>query len=140
MQDAQYWLNEFEVAQVADVLRRDQKCAPVGRPSVHIVQLRKQQAATKQAALIARQVVAQATADRQRRGVGSQRREGLAVAVHIAGQAPRRQPAPGRARLQQQRSVGALAQCRGQRDRLADIARAAVSDRPGRARSFHHWH
>ena len=51
---------EFEVAQVADVLRRDQKYAPVGRPSVHIVQLRKQQAATKQAALIARQVVAQA--------------------------------------------------------------------------------
>ena len=58
----------------------------------------------------------------------------------IDWQAPRRQPAPGRARLQQQRSVGALAQCRGQRDRLADIARAAVSDRPGRARSFHHWH
>ncbi|HDS0948995.1 TPA: hypothetical protein QDZ34_001459 [Stenotrophomonas maltophilia] len=51
---------EFEVAQVADVLRRDQKYAPVGRPSVHIVQLRKQQAATKQAALIARNVVAQA--------------------------------------------------------------------------------
>ncbi|HDS1649802.1 hypothetical protein NJH49_07675 [Stenotrophomonas maltophilia] len=51
---------EYEVAQVADVLRRDQKYAPVGRPSVHIVQLRKQQAATRQAALIARQVVAQA--------------------------------------------------------------------------------
>ncbi|MGE6334133.1 hypothetical protein [Stenotrophomonas sp. NPDC077659] len=51
---------EFEVAQVADVLRRDQKYAPVGRPSVHIVQLRKQQAATRQAALIARNVVAQA--------------------------------------------------------------------------------
>ncbi|AWH27815.1 MULTISPECIES: hypothetical protein [Stenotrophomonas] len=55
-----YLQAEFEVAQVADVLRRDQKYAPVGRPSVHIVQLRKQQAATKQAALIARQVVAQA--------------------------------------------------------------------------------
>ncbi len=51
---------EFEVAQVADILRRDQKYAPAGRPSVHIVQLRKQQAATKQAALIARNVVAQA--------------------------------------------------------------------------------
>ncbi|MBL0734668.1 MULTISPECIES: hypothetical protein [Stenotrophomonas] len=55
-----YLQAEFEVAQVADVLRRDQKYAPAGRPSVHIVQLRKQQAATKQAALIARQVVAQA--------------------------------------------------------------------------------
>ncbi|MCI1064263.1 hypothetical protein, partial [Stenotrophomonas maltophilia] len=50
-----YLQAEFEVAQVADVLRRDQKYAPVGRPSLHIVQLRKQQAATKQAALIARQ-------------------------------------------------------------------------------------
>ncbi|MGE8222478.1 MAG: hypothetical protein ACN6OZ_06620 [Stenotrophomonas sp.] len=55
-----YLQAEFEVAQVADVLRRDQKYAPVGRPSINIVQLRKQQAATKQAALIARQVVAQA--------------------------------------------------------------------------------
>ena len=52
--------SEHEVALVADVLRRDQKYAPAGRPSIHIVQLRKQQAATKQAALIARQVVAQA--------------------------------------------------------------------------------
>ena len=55
-----YLQAEFEVAQVADILRRDQKYAPVGRPSVHIVQLRKQQAATRQSALIARQVVAQA--------------------------------------------------------------------------------
>ncbi|KAG1393322.1 hypothetical protein G6F59_014390 [Rhizopus arrhizus] len=55
-----YLQAEFEVAQVADVLRRDRKYAPVGRPSINIVQLRKQQAATKQAALIARQVVAQA--------------------------------------------------------------------------------
>ncbi len=46
------------------MLRRDQKYAPVGRPSVHIVQLRKQQAATKQAALIGRQVVAQAAQTR----------------------------------------------------------------------------
>jgi len=51
---------EHEVGQVADVLRRDQKYAPVGRPSVHIVQLRKQQAATRQAALVARQRLAQA--------------------------------------------------------------------------------
>ncbi|KAG0940571.1 hypothetical protein G6F31_015135 [Rhizopus arrhizus] len=69
-----------------------------------------------------------ATADRQRRGLGGQCREGLAVAVHIAGQPPRRQPAPRRARLQHQRPMGALAQRRGQRNRLADIARAAVRD------------
>ena len=50
---------EHEVEQVADVLRRDQKYAPAGRPSVHIVQLRKQQAATKQVMLIARQRLAQ---------------------------------------------------------------------------------
>ena len=35
-----YLQAEFEVAQVADVLRRDQKYAPVGRPSINIVQLR----------------------------------------------------------------------------------------------------
>lgn len=60
--DAQhrYLQAENEVSQVADILRRDQKYAPVGRPSINIVQLRKQQAATRQAALIARQVVAQA--------------------------------------------------------------------------------
>ena len=50
---------EHEVEQVADVLRRDQPYAPAGRPSVHIVQLRKQQAATKQVMLIARQRLAQ---------------------------------------------------------------------------------
>ncbi|WP_153189613.1 hypothetical protein [Stenotrophomonas sp. MYb238] len=50
---------EHEVAQVADVLRRDQKYAPAGRPSIHIVQLRKQQAAAKQVMLIARQRLAQ---------------------------------------------------------------------------------
>lgn len=49
---------EHEVGQVADVLRRDQKYAPAGRPSVHIVQIRKQQAAARQAALNARQVLA----------------------------------------------------------------------------------
>ncbi|MDH2065357.1 hypothetical protein N5J52_20850 [Stenotrophomonas maltophilia] len=52
-----YLQAEFEVAQVADVLRRDQKYAPVGRPSVHIVQLRKQQAATKQVAQAAQTFV-----------------------------------------------------------------------------------
>ncbi|MGB3394286.1 MAG: hypothetical protein WA956_15365 [Stenotrophomonas sp.] len=51
---------EDEVAQVADVLRRDQKYAPAGRPSIHIVQLRKQQAAARQVMLIARQRLAQA--------------------------------------------------------------------------------
>ena len=58
---AQYQLlhAEHEVEQVADILRRDQKYAPVGRPSVQIVQLRKQQAATKQVMLIARQRLAQ---------------------------------------------------------------------------------
>ena len=50
---------EHDVAQVADILRRDQKYAPVGRPSVHIVQLRKQQAAAKQVMLVARQRLAQ---------------------------------------------------------------------------------
>ena len=51
---------EHDVARVADVLRRDQKYAPAGRPSVHIVQLRKQQAAARQVMLVARQRLAQA--------------------------------------------------------------------------------
>ena len=50
---------EHEVAQVTDVLRRDQKYAPAGRPSIHIVQLRKQRAAATQVMLIARQRLAQ---------------------------------------------------------------------------------
>jgi len=49
-----------EVTQVADILRRDQKFAPPGRPSVHLVKLRNQQASTRQAALVARQAHAQA--------------------------------------------------------------------------------
>lgn len=54
------WLHaEHDVAQVADILRRDQKYAPAGRPSVHIVQLRKQQAAARQVLLVARQRLAQ---------------------------------------------------------------------------------
>jgi len=46
---------------VADELRRYQKYAAPGKPSLQIVQLRKQQAAVKQASLIARQGYAQAT-------------------------------------------------------------------------------
>ena len=52
-----------DVGQVADVLRRDQKYAPAGRPSIHLVQLRKQQAGAKQAALVARQAHARAAQD-----------------------------------------------------------------------------
>lgn len=51
---------EQAVADVADVLRRDQKFAPPGRPSLHLVQLRRQQAGVKQAALVARRELAQA--------------------------------------------------------------------------------
>ncbi len=51
---------ELEVGQVADILRRDQKFSPPGRPSINIVQLRKQQAVTRQTALVARQGLAQA--------------------------------------------------------------------------------
>jgi hypothetical protein len=50
-----------EMDSVADELRKYQKYAVPGKPSLQIVQLRKQQAATKQAALIARQGYAQAT-------------------------------------------------------------------------------
>ena len=50
-----------DIALVADELRRYQKFAAPGKPSLQIVQLRKQQAAVKQAALIARQGFAQAT-------------------------------------------------------------------------------
>ncbi|MBD3828791.1 MULTISPECIES: hypothetical protein [Stenotrophomonas] len=50
-----------DIALVADELRRYQKYALPGKPSLQIVQLRKQQATVKQAALIARQNYAQAT-------------------------------------------------------------------------------
>jgi len=43
-----------EVAAVADILRRDQKFAPPGRPSLHLVQLRRQQATVQQAERLAR--------------------------------------------------------------------------------------
>jgi len=50
-----------DIELVADELRRYQKYAMPGKPSLQIVQLRKQQATVKQAALIARQNYAQAT-------------------------------------------------------------------------------
>ncbi|WP_411849685.1 hypothetical protein ACLB90_11870 [Stenotrophomonas sp. LGBM10] len=50
-----------DIGLVADELRRYQKYALPGKPSLQIVQLRKQQATVKQAALIARQNYAQAT-------------------------------------------------------------------------------
>lgn len=50
-----------DISLVADELRRYQKYAVPGKPSLQIVQLRKQQASVKQAALIARQNYAQAT-------------------------------------------------------------------------------
>lgn len=46
----------------ADALRRDQKFAPPGRPSLHIVQLRQQQAAAQQATRRAKQAFAHAAA------------------------------------------------------------------------------
>ncbi|MET7141693.1 hypothetical protein M3S04_00140 [Xanthomonas sp. PPL139] len=46
----------------ADALRRDQKFAPPGRPSLHLVQLRQQQAAAQQALRRANQALAQAAA------------------------------------------------------------------------------
>ena len=50
-----------DITLVADELRRYQKYALPGKPSLQIVQLRKQQGAVKQTALIARQNFAQAT-------------------------------------------------------------------------------
>ncbi|WP_369943793.1 hypothetical protein [Xanthomonas medicagonis] len=44
----------------ADALRRDQKFAPPGRPPLHLVQLRQQQAAAQQALRRAKQELAQA--------------------------------------------------------------------------------
>ncbi|MCS4235482.1 hypothetical protein [Stenotrophomonas sp. BIGb0135] len=51
----------LDIGLVADELRRYQKYAAPGKPSLQIVLLRKQQAAVKQASLIARQGYAQAT-------------------------------------------------------------------------------
>lgn len=49
---------QAEVSAVADILRRDQKFSPPGRPSLHLVQLRRQQASVQQAARAARQAAA----------------------------------------------------------------------------------
>ncbi|MEG2806304.1 hypothetical protein [Stenotrophomonas sp.] len=51
----------IDIGLVADELRRYQKFAAPGKPSLQIVQLRRQQATVKQASLIARQGYAQAT-------------------------------------------------------------------------------
>ena len=52
-----------DVRAVADILRRDQKFSPPGRPSLHLVQLRRQQAAVQQLERAARQrAAASATA------------------------------------------------------------------------------
>ena len=51
-----------DVRAVADILRRDQKFAPPGRPSLHLVQLRRQQAAVQQAERTARQRAAASAA------------------------------------------------------------------------------
>lgn len=49
------WQTAFETQQVADDLRRYQKFAKPGQPSPHIVQLRQQQGAVRQASSRARQ-------------------------------------------------------------------------------------
>ncbi|WP_369937184.1 hypothetical protein [Xanthomonas tesorieronis] len=61
----------------ADALRRDQKFAPPGRPSLHLVQLRQQQAAAQQATRRAKQDFAQAAA-------GFVRSAGLAPATKLS--------------------------------------------------------
>lgn len=50
---------EADVGLVADELRRYQKFAPPGRPSLQIVQLRRQQSAVQQAQRVARQAFIQ---------------------------------------------------------------------------------
>ena len=52
----------FDTEQVADGLRRYQKFAKPGQPSPHIVQLRQQQAAARQASSQSRQALIQAAA------------------------------------------------------------------------------
>ena len=52
----------FDTARVADELRRYQKFAKPGRPSPHIVQLRQQQAAARQASSQSRQLLIQSAA------------------------------------------------------------------------------
>lgn len=52
----------FDTGMVADALRRDQKFTKPGQPSVHIVQLRQQQAAVRQAASQSKQSFIKAAA------------------------------------------------------------------------------
>lgn len=52
----------FDTEQVADALRRYQKFAKPGQPSPHIVQLRQQQAAVRQASSQSRQLLVQSAA------------------------------------------------------------------------------
>lgn len=49
------WRADRDIALVADELRRYQKFAPPGRPSLQIVQLRRQQSQVRQALRVARQ-------------------------------------------------------------------------------------
>lgn len=53
---------DAEVVAVADILRRDQKFSPPGRPSLHLVQLRRQQSRVQLAQRSARQACAAAAA------------------------------------------------------------------------------
>lgn len=52
----------FDTQQVADALRRDQKFARPGQPSPHIVRLRQQQAAARQASSQSKQALIKAAA------------------------------------------------------------------------------
>ncbi len=52
----------LDAQQVADTLRRDQKFARPGQPSAHIVQLRQQQAAARQAGSQSKQALIKAAA------------------------------------------------------------------------------
>ena len=52
----------FDTQQVADALRRDQRFARPGQPSTHIVQLRQQQAAARQAGSQSKQALIKAAA------------------------------------------------------------------------------
>lgn len=52
----------FDTGLVADALRRYQKFAKPGQPSLHIVQLRQQQAAARQASVLSKQAFIKAAA------------------------------------------------------------------------------
>lgn len=72
-----------EVAAVADILRRDQKFAPPGRPSLHLVQLRRQQASVQQAERLAR-MTASASASAFIRHAGLTLKPGVAAGEFMA--------------------------------------------------------